>query len=40
MVRLGFERLPNLDYVDPDYPPEDNPTTVWRIAQGAGEARA
>lgn len=40
MVRLGFERLPGLDYVDPDYPPEDNPTTVWRIAQGAGEARA
>jgi RimJ/RimL family protein N-acetyltransferase len=39
MMRMGFERLPALDYVDPDYPPEDNPTTVWRIARGAWDAR-
>jgi RimJ/RimL family protein N-acetyltransferase len=30
MQRLGFARQAALDYVDPDYPPADNPTTVWR----------
>lgn len=40
MQRLGFERLPALGYVDPDYPPEDNPTTVWRIARDAWDRRA
>lgn len=30
MQRLGFDRLPTLDYVDPVYPAADNPTTVWR----------
>ena len=30
MERLGLERLPALDYVDPDYPEADNPTTVYR----------
>jgi hypothetical protein len=29
MQRLGFTRRPEFDYPDPDYPPEDNPTTVW-----------
>lgn len=29
MHRLGFTARPELGYVDPDYPPEDNPTTVW-----------
>ena len=29
MQRLGFVRRAALDYVDPDYPPADNPTTVW-----------
>jgi len=29
MERLGFTRRAEFDYVDPDYPPEDNPTTVW-----------
>ena len=29
MRRLGFTFRPELGYVDPDYPPEDNPTTVW-----------
>lgn len=36
MQRLGFTRRAELDYVDPDYPPEDNPTTVWSMdAPGA-----
>lgn len=30
MTRLGFERCSTLDYIDPDYPPADNPTTVYR----------
>jgi len=34
MVRLGFMPRPDLEYVDPDYPPEDNPTTVWSLAVG------
>jgi RimJ/RimL family protein N-acetyltransferase len=33
MARLGFARLPELEWVDPDYPPEDNPTTVYRLAR-------
>ncbi len=40
MARLGFERLSALDYFDPDYPAEDNPTTVWRIAREAWDGRA
>ena len=40
MLRLGFERLPALDYFDPDYPVEDNPTTVWPIAREAWDGRA
>ncbi len=31
MHRLGLDRREELDYVDPDYPPQDNPTTVWSI---------
>lgn len=31
MHRLGFTFRPELGYVDPDYPPEDNPTTVWSM---------
>jgi len=31
MQRLGFARRAALDYVDPDYPPDDNPTTVWSM---------
>ncbi|PLK25331.1 N-acetyltransferase [Porphyrobacter sp. TH134] len=31
MQRLGFSRRAELDYVDPDYPPADNPTTVWSL---------
>lgn len=28
---LGFIFRPELGYVDPDCPPEDNPTTVWSM---------
>lgn len=35
MARLGFERCPALDYTDPDYPPADNPTTVYRLTRDA-----
>jgi [ribosomal protein S5]-alanine N-acetyltransferase len=38
MERLGFLRRPELDYVDPDYPPRDNPTTVWSLDRAAWEA--
>ncbi|MCZ8368656.1 MAG: GNAT family N-acetyltransferase [Porphyrobacter sp.] len=31
MQRLGFTARPDLGYNDPDYPPEDNPTTVWSL---------
>ena len=34
MHRLGFTARPELGYDDPDYPPRDNPTTVWSIARG------
>lgn len=40
MDRLGFERLPVLDYVDPDYPAADNPTTVYRFPRPAGSLAA
>lgn len=33
MARLGFTPSPELGYVDPDYPAEDNPTTVYRLAR-------
>ena len=35
MGRLGFERCAALDYADSDYPPGDNPTTVYRAARDA-----
>lgn len=38
MQRLGFSRLPELDYVDPDYPPRDNPTTVWSLTASQRQA--
>jgi len=31
MQRLGFTRRAEFDYVDPDYPAADNPTTVWSM---------
>lgn len=33
MEKLGMRRLAELDYEDPDYPPEDNPTMVWGITR-------
>lgn len=29
--RLGFAARPELGFDDPDYPPRDNPTTVWSL---------
>lgn len=40
MARLGFARRAKLDYVDPDYPPADNPTTIYRMTQGDWVQRA
>jgi len=31
MEKLGMERAPELDYVDLEYPPEENPTIIYRI---------
>jgi RimJ/RimL family protein N-acetyltransferase len=39
MERLGFERLAHLDYDDPDFPPEENPTKVYRLTRSQWEAR-
>ena len=33
MERLGMTRLAELDYDDPEYPPEDNPTMVWGVTR-------
>jgi RimJ/RimL family protein N-acetyltransferase len=38
MQRLGMTRLAELDYDDPEYPPEDNPTMVWGITREAWQA--
>lgn len=35
MARLGLQRRPEHDYTDPAYPPEDNPTTIYRIDRAA-----
>ena len=32
MEKLGMERRPDLDFVDPAYPPEDNPTIQYALA--------
>jgi RimJ/RimL family protein N-acetyltransferase len=39
MKRLGMERRADLDYDDPDYPPEDNPTMVWALTRESWRAR-
>ncbi|MGZ3250672.1 MAG: GNAT family N-acetyltransferase, partial [Croceibacterium sp.] len=31
MKRLGMTRRSELDYFDPDDPPEDNPTMIWSL---------
>ena len=33
MERLGMRRRADLDYPDPEYPPEDNPTMVYSISR-------
>ena len=39
MLRLGFARMETLDYTDPDYPPTENPTTVYRLGRNEWAAR-
>ena len=39
MERLGMVRREDLDYPDPDYPPEDNPTMVYSLDRGQWRAR-
>jgi RimJ/RimL family protein N-acetyltransferase len=31
MEKLAMQRCVNLDFADPDYPPEDNPTMIYAI---------
>ena len=33
MEKLGMHRAPELDYIDPDYPPEENPTIIYQLSQ-------
>ena len=33
MQRIGFVARPELGFHDPEYPPRDNPTTVWSLTQ-------
>jgi len=40
MEKLGMKRRADLDYADPDYPPEDNPTIVYAIDREAWRAQA
>ena len=40
MERLGMTRRDDLDYPDPDYPPEDNPTMVYALDAADWNARA
>jgi RimJ/RimL family protein N-acetyltransferase len=40
MERLGMRRFAELDYPDPDYPAEDNPTIVYRLDIADWRARA
>jgi RimJ/RimL family protein N-acetyltransferase len=39
MERLGMRRCAALDYPDPDYPPEHNPTMVYRLDAAAWRSR-
>lgn len=38
MEKLGMQRAAHLDYVDPAYPPEENPTMVYRMDRPGGRA--
>ncbi|OYX65617.1 MAG: hypothetical protein B7Y88_08195 [Sphingomonadales bacterium 32-64-17] len=33
MARLGLTRVPEFDYDDPEYEPEENPTRVYRVTR-------
>lgn len=33
MEKLGMTRTPNLDYHDPEYPPEENPTIIYQLSR-------
>ena len=39
MERLGMRRCAELDYPDPDYPPEHNPTIVYRLDETGWRSR-
>ena len=39
MERLGMTRRADLDYSDPDYPPQDNPTMVYQLDAAAWRTR-
>lgn len=39
MQRIGMTRRADLDYADPDYPPEDNPTMIWQLTRADWRAR-
>jgi len=39
MERLGMARRADLDYPDPDYPPDDNPTMVYQLDATAWRSR-
>lgn len=38
MEKLGMERRRDLDFDDPNYPPEDNPTILYSLTRAAWEA--
>lgn len=38
MEKLGMERARELDFDDPDYPPQDNPTIVYRLTRAQWES--
>lgn len=38
MEKLGMTRMARLDYEDPDYPPDDNPTMVYRLMREEWQA--
>lgn len=38
MEKLGMKRTRELDYVDPAYPPEENPTIIYRLVRTRGTA--
>ena len=40
MEKLGMTRRADIDYVDPAYPPEDNPTIIYALTAGDWRAQA